>query len=96
MTRINFNVTLPRIMIWKWGDRETEKKVISQNLIEVIQDVSKARSLYLSLLKQATNEIMLMIPTPNGLDRLNKMGAIQILKDKSTNCGVRVRILSPL
>jgi hypothetical protein len=39
---------------------------------------------------------MLMIPTPNGLGRLKKLGAIQILKDKSTNCGVRVRILSPL
>jgi signal transduction histidine kinase len=39
---------------------------------------------------------MLMIPTPNGLGRLKKLGAIQILKDKSTNCGIRVRILSPL
>ena len=39
---------------------------------------------------------MLMIPTPNGLDRLNKMGGVQILKDKSTNSGVKVRILAPL
>ncbi|MGB8189748.1 MAG: histidine kinase dimerization/phospho-acceptor domain-containing protein, partial [Nitrososphaeraceae archaeon] len=80
----------------KGGDSGTEKKATSGNLIKVIQDVSSARSLYLNLLKQATGEIMLMIPTPNGLDRFNKMGGVQILKDKSTNSGVKVRILTPL
>ncbi len=83
-------------MIFKWGDSGTEEKAISRNLIKVIQDVSKAKSLYLSLLNQAKKEIMLMIPTPKGLDRLHKMGAVQILKDKSTNLGVKVRILTPL
>ncbi len=83
-------------MILKGGDSGTEKKATSGNLIKVIQDVSSARSLYLNLLKQATGEIMLMIPTPNGLDRFNKMGGVQILKDKSTNSGVKVRILTPL
>jgi hypothetical protein len=81
-------------MILKGGDSGTEKKATSGNLIKVIQDVPKARSLYLNLLKQATGEIMLMIPTPNGLDRFNKMGGVQILKDKSTNSGVEVRILT--
>ncbi|MGB7676806.1 MAG: hypothetical protein WBL54_09815, partial [Nitrososphaeraceae archaeon] len=80
----------------KGGDSGTEKKATSGNLIKVIQDVSSARSLYLNLLKQATGEIMLMIPTPNGLDRFNKMGGVQIHKDKSTNSGVKVRILTPL
>jgi len=83
-------------MILKGGDNRMEKKATSGNLIKVIQDVSRARSLYLNLLKQATGEIMLMIPTPNGLDRFNKMGGVQILKDKSTNSGVKVRILTPL
>ena len=80
----------------KWGDSGTEKKAISGNLIEVIQDVSRARSLYLNLLNHATKEIMLMIPTSKELDRLNKMGGVQLLKDKSTNFGVKVRILTPL
>ena len=80
----------------KWGDSGTEKKAISGNLIEVIQDVSITRSFYLNLLKQATKEIMLMIPTSNGLVRLNDMGGIQILKDKSANHVVKVRILTPL
>ena len=80
----------------KWGDSGTGKKAISGNLIEVIQDVSRARSLYLNLLNQATKEIMLMIPTSKELDRLNKLGGVQLLKDKSTNSGVKVRILTPL
>lgn len=80
----------------RWGDNRTEKKAISGNLIKVIQDVSRARGLYLNLLKQATEEIMLMIPTSKGLDRLNNMGGVQILKHKSTNSGVKVRILTPL
>lgn len=86
-------------MIFKWSDSGTEEKAISRNSIKVILDVSKAKSLYLSLLNQAKKEIMLMIPTPKGLDRLHKMmddGAVQILKDKSTNLGVKVRILTPL
>ena len=83
-------------MILKWGDSGTEKKTNSGNLIEVIQDVLRVRSLYLDLLKQETKEIMLMIPTSKGLDRLNKMGGVQILKDKSTNSGIKVRILTPL
>ena len=37
-----------------------------------------------------------MIPTSNGLVRLNDMGGIQILKDKSANNVVKVRILTPL
>ena len=37
-----------------------------------------------------------MIPTSNGLVRLNDMGGIQILKDKSANHVVKVRILTPL
>jgi hypothetical protein len=96
VTQLNFNVALQGIMILKWGDSRTEKKAISGNLIKVIQDVSRARSLYLDLLKQATEEIMLMIPTSKGLDRLNNMGGVQILKDKSTNSSVKVRILTPL
>jgi hypothetical protein len=80
-------------MILKWGDSVMEKKTISGNLIKVIEDVSRTRSLYLNLLKQATKEIMLMIPTSKELDRLNKMGGVQILEDKSTNSGVKVRFL---
>jgi signal transduction histidine kinase len=65
------------------------------NLIEIIHEVAKIKDLYSGLLNHAAMEIMLIIPTNNALEREKNSGIIQMLRDRSANDGIRVRILSP-
>ena len=67
----------------------------SPNIIEIIHDVAKIRDLYTGLLNHAATEIMLMIPTDNALERDKNSGVIQMLRNRSANHGIKVRILSP-
>jgi two-component system, OmpR family, sensor histidine kinase VicK len=67
----------------------------SSNIIEIIHEAAKIRDLYTGLLNHAVTEIMLMIPTDNALERDKNSGIIQMLRDRSANHGIRVRILSP-
>jgi hypothetical protein len=82
-------------MILKGGDSGTEKKAISGNLIKVIQDVSRARSLYLNLLEQATGEIMLMIPTPVGWTDLIRWVVSKYLRINQRTLALKLN-LTPL
>jgi signal transduction histidine kinase len=72
-----------------------ERDFSTPNLIEIIHEVAKIKDLYSGLLNHAATEIMLIIPTDNALERDKNSGIIQMLRDRSTNHGIRVRILSP-
>ncbi len=63
--------------------------------IEVIPSSSKARNLYLDIVKAASKEILWIFPTTNALIRQDKMGAIQLAIQATKERNVKVRILMP-
>src|SRR5919197_1895067 len=65
------------------------------DITEIIRDSKKAKNLYLSLVHNAKEEIMLVFPSVNVLGRHEKIGLMQLLIDATINLNVKVRILMP-
>lgn len=65
--------------------------ILSSN-IEVIPNSSRARDLYLTLVKAAEEEILLIFPTTNSFIRQEKIGVIQVAKKVAKELDVQVRI----
>jgi two-component system sensor histidine kinase VicK len=63
--------------------------------IEVIQSSSRARLLYLDLVKSAAEEVLLVFATTGAFVRQQKMGVIQLCQEAAKERNVRVRILMP-
>src|SRR5262249_7725381 len=63
--------------------------------VEVIPISSRARDLYLNLVKKAENEIIIMFPTTNAFIRQKNMGVIQSSEEAVRGRDVKVRILMP-
>jgi len=63
--------------------------------VEVIPMSSKARDLYLNLVRKAENEIIIMFPTTNAFIRQKNIGVIQSSEEAVRVHDVRVRILMP-
>jgi phosphatidylserine/phosphatidylglycerophosphate/cardiolipin synthase-like enzyme len=68
---------------------------VAPDVIEVIHNSSRAKVLYFDIIKSATEEILLMFPTPNAFIRQKKMGIIQALIESAEKVGLKVRILMP-
>ena len=64
--------------------------------IEVIPNSSRARDLYLTLVKAAEEEILLIFPSTNSFIRQEKIGVIQVAKKVAKELDVQVRILMPV
>jgi signal transduction histidine kinase len=65
-------------------------------IIEVIHSSSRAREIYLNLVRGATKEIMMVFPTPKAFARQERIGAIQAIRD-AVNCrNAKARILIPV
>ena len=63
--------------------------------IEVFHSVSRAREVYLDLVKEATKEILFLFPSFNVFSRQHKIGAIELAENAATERNVKVRILMP-
>jgi signal transduction histidine kinase len=63
--------------------------------IEVFPNASKAREVYLDLVKEATTEILFIFPTTNAFFRQHNVGAIGLAEKAVTERNVKVRILMP-
>jgi two-component system sensor histidine kinase VicK len=63
--------------------------------IEVVQSSSRARELYLNLVKSAAEEVLLVFATTGAFLRQQKMGVIQLCQEAAKERNVRVRILMP-
>ena len=63
--------------------------------IEVIQSSSRARVLYLDLVRSATEELLLVFATTGAFTRQKKMGVIELCIDAAKDRNVKVRILMP-
>ena len=63
--------------------------------VEVIPMSSRAKDLYLNLVKKAEKEIIIMFPTTNAFIRQKNMGVIQFSEEAARERNVKVRILMP-
>jgi len=64
--------------------------------IEVFPNASRAREVYLNLVKAAKREILFIFPTPNAFTRQSKIGAVGLAEKAAVECDVNVRILMPI
>jgi len=64
---------------------------VDRTAIEVIPNSSRARVLYLELIRNAEKEIILMFPTTNAFNRQEKIGVLELCK----GVNAKVRILVP-
>jgi two-component system, OmpR family, sensor histidine kinase VicK len=86
--------------LWKNGiDVEDRIKDIEAGAdladIEVIRRSPRARVLYLSLVKSAAREVLLVFPTTDAFIRQEKMGVLQSCEEIAKQHNVHVRILMP-
>jgi signal transduction histidine kinase len=63
--------------------------------VEVIPMSSRAKDLYLNLVKKAEKEVIIMFPTPNAFIRQKNLGVIQFSEEAARERNVKVRILMP-
>ncbi|HET7147165.1 MAG TPA: HAMP domain-containing sensor histidine kinase [Candidatus Nitrosopolaris sp.] len=63
--------------------------------VEVIPMSTRAKDLYLNLVKKAEKEIILMFPTTNAFIRQKNIGVIQFSEEAAREHNVKVRILMP-
>ncbi len=72
---------------------------IKPNILETITDPNEIKNMYLNLIKSATTEIMLIIPTPNAIRLQSDIGILQLLKDltsanNNSSENIHIRILT--
>jgi signal transduction histidine kinase len=71
------------------------EKGIEQEYIETITDPTKVASIGAKLIRSATDEIRILFSTPNAFHRQERNGLVELLKDVSKRCQVKIRILTP-
>ena len=86
--------------LWKNGiDLEYRIKDIEAGAdladIEVIHNSPRARVLYLSLVKSAEKEVLLLFPTTGAFIRQQRIGVIQRCEEAAKQHNARIRILVP-
>jgi signal transduction histidine kinase len=74
--------------------REIEEG-IEPEVIEVINNPSKSKDLFLSFLESATKEILVIIPSYNQFVRIEKMGVIELAKKAIGVHNIRVKMMVP-
>ena len=65
------------------------------DIIEVIQNSSRTKDLYLNLINNSKEEIMLLFPTTNAFVRQDKIGVLESSIEAVKHRSVKVRILMP-
>jgi two-component system sensor histidine kinase VicK len=94
----NFNSIFEEL--WKNGiDAEDRIRDIEVGAewadVEVIPMSSRAKDLYLNLVKKAEKEVIIMFPTTNAFIRQKNLGVIQFSEEAARERNVKVRILMP-
>ena len=95
---IHFNSVFEEL--WKNGiDAEDRIRDIEVGAewadVEVIPMSSRARDLYLNLVKKAEKEVIIMFPTTNAFIRQKNLGVIQFSEEAARERNVKIRILMP-
>jgi two-component system, OmpR family, sensor histidine kinase VicK len=74
--------------------KEIDEGIIP-DLIEIIQDPARAQEIYLNIINDAAEEILLIFPTTNAFVRQDRIGAMGLAQQAARECNVKVRILMP-
>lgn len=74
--------------------REIEEGVLVAPKVEVIRDPSRTQELYLGLIGQAKDEVLIIVPTANAFRREERIGVMDAVRAASER-GVKVSIISP-
>jgi signal transduction histidine kinase len=95
---IHFNSVFEEL--WKNGiDAEARIRDIEVGAewadVEVIPMSSRAKDLYLNLVKKAEKEIIIMFPTTDAFIRQKNMGVIKFSEEAARERNVKIRILMP-
>jgi len=88
-----FNTLWEKAIPAKQRIREVEEG-IRPDFIQIIRDPLETVRIGSNMVTSAAEEIMIVLPTVNGFNRLQKVGVIQLLKGAASR-GVRIRILIP-
>lgn len=88
-------------MLWKKAipAKQRIKEIeqgIKREFMDTIQDPYETQSILGNLLKSATKEIMLMIPTMKAFDKQHDIGILKLLYEAAMDRSVNIRILSQL
>lgn len=83
-----------KVILGKIRIREIEQGVIHETL-EVIEDSSQIKYIYLNLIEKSREEILMIFPSVNAVYRQGRLGIINLLKRKAIG-GVKVKILTPI
>lgn len=84
-----------------YNDNDNDNKNLStlasirEQSIQILSNVPRIRHLYLSLLRNAKKEVLLIFPTTNAIRREERVGIFSELRQASQR-GVTVRLLTPL
>ena len=74
--------------------KEIEEGVV-QPKIEIIRDPYQIQRLYVDLVRQAKEEILIILPTSNAFHRDERIGVIEALQAAASERGVKVSIVAP-
>ena len=74
--------------------REIEEDIIL-GATQVIQVPSRILEMFINLVKQAKEEVLLVLPTINAFYREERLGIIRLLKEAALSRNINVRILTP-
>jgi hypothetical protein len=64
-------------------------------VIETIEKDTTVQELYLSILKSAKTDMMIILPTANAFSRQEKLGSLKLAQKAAKEGKVKVRILVP-
>jgi two-component system, OmpR family, sensor histidine kinase VicK len=78
-----------------FGDRIKEIGDIDLGKTEIIQSPRKVLDLFLSLIKLAKREILLILPTTNAFLREEHIGTVELLRKSVLEHNVNVKIITP-
>jgi signal transduction histidine kinase/DNA-binding Lrp family transcriptional regulator len=86
--------------LWKMGINAQQRidlieRGVASETTKVIENSSQAIELFLHLIENAREEIMIVIPSSNSVKRQSRIGVIESLIQKGQE-GLKVRILSPI
>jgi hypothetical protein len=69
---------------------------IKREFVETIREPIETQERFLSLVKAAKDEILLLLSTPNAIHRVKQVGLLSLLRTAASKCSVDIRVLVPL
>ena len=76
------------------NDELSKLHMMSDKTIQIISNLQKTKQLYLSLVRTAQNEVLLIFPTTNTIRREEGVGVFNELR-RAAEHGITIRILTP-